>query len=97
MSGLNHGRLFDFQVGVGSRLAQPILPFKIIDSGKFPFVVRDKRVPECDRVCGEQQIVSTDRLTNPFEAAAKLAVDGIRWRVEGEDLDGAQDGVELSG
>jgi hypothetical protein len=27
---------------------------------------------------GQQQIVSADRLTNPFDAAAKLAVDGTR-------------------
>ena len=61
-------------------LAQPILAFEVVDSGKFPFVVCHQRVPECDRVGSEQQVVSADRLPNAFEAAAKLAASEKRLR-----------------
>ena len=45
----------------------------------------------------DEQVVSPDRLARPFESAAKTAVDGIGWCLEGQSFESTEYCFQLSG
>ena len=66
-----------------------------LDPGELAFVGGDEGVAEGLRVRGDQQIVSADRLSGLLETGAKLAVDGVGRGLERQDLEGAENRLDL--
>ena len=77
-------------------LSKPVLALKVIDFGKLPFIGSDEREPKGESLGGDQQIVTPKRLAFLFETGAENTVHAVSRLLERQNLDGSEDGLNLS-
>ena len=74
---------------------KPILAKKAVDPGELSVVVGHDGIAECDSLSGNEQIVTADQPADLFEPGADLAIDGVGWHLEWENVEDAEHSVEL--
>lgn len=83
---------------LGTRaVAEPVLDLEILHAAELAMVVGHDNAAERQGVRGDQQVAAADGLALGTELHADVAVDRVSRRLERQDLERAEDGLELLG